>query len=71
VNRKQRAILAGLLVLWIAMFAHFWQLNCIYAAKEYHTTYPMLYVAIESWMLFCGAVATMILYKVFGSVKIE
>jgi len=68
-NRKQRAILAGLLVLWLAMFGHFWQLNCIYAAKGYHVTYPILYVAVESWMLFCGAVVSIILYKILGSVE--
>ena len=53
------------------MFAHFWQLNCIYAAKDYHVTYPLLYVAIESWMLFCGAVVTIILYTILGQVTVE
>ena len=60
-----------MLVLWLAMFAHFWQLNCIYAAKDYHVTYPLLYVAIESWMLFCGAVVTIILYTILGQVTVE
>jgi len=69
VNIRQRAVLAGLLVLWLAMFAHFWTLNCIYAAKDYHVTYPMLYIAVENWMLFCGAMATVILYKIIGDVE--
>jgi len=70
-NFRQRAWLAGPLVLWLAMFAHFWQLNCIYAAEDYHTAYPLLYVAIESWMLLCGVIVTILTYMILGDVKSE
>jgi len=70
-NHKQRSLLVGLLVLWGAMFGHFWSLNCTYAHNGNHITHPLLYIAVESWMLVCGAVCTIILYKVLGPIDEE
>jgi len=56
-------------MLWLAMFIHFWTLNCVYAANDYHVTYPSLYIAIENWMLFTGTVVTVILYKILGDTE--
>lgn len=70
-NFKQRAWLAGPLVLWFSMFAHFWQLNCIYATEGHYITHPLIYVAIESWMLLSGLVVTVLIYYILGDIKNE
>jgi len=55
------SVLIVLIVLWLSHAFHYYFLLRDYASHGYHVKYPMLYIAIESWLLLCLVMITVVL----------
>jgi hypothetical protein len=57
------------IAIWLVLFDHYGKTTLTYAKMNFHTLHPALYIAIESWCLFCLAAIMFLLFKLLVNIQ--